>query len=143
MMSQRFPMRLGRRSRPLLRLFGVRGVENAYVDVGTESLTARFGWAHVDVPLSNLAGWRIEGPWAWITAIGIRMSIRHADLSFAGSPRGGVRLDFKEGVPYGPLRPLPALYVGVEDLEGLAALLTERGIPGIDVRADKSPVAPV
>ena len=58
MMSQRFPMRLGRRSRPLLRLFGVRGVENAYVDVGTESLTARFGWAHVDVPLSNLAGWR-------------------------------------------------------------------------------------
>ena len=142
-MSQRFPMRLGRRSRPLLRLFGVRGVENAYVDVGTESLTARFGWAHVDVPLSNLAGWRIEGPWAWITAIGIRMSIRHGDLSFAGSPRGGVRLDFKERVPYGPLRPLPALYVGVEELEGLAALLTERGIPGVDARTDKSPVAPV
>jgi len=136
-------MRLGRRSRSLLRLFGVRGVENAFVDVDDVALTARFGWAHVEVSLANIAGWRIEGPWAWITAIGIRMSIRHADLSFAGSPRGGVRLDFKEGVPYGPLRPMPALYVGVEDLEGLAALLTQHGISGIDARADKSPVAPV
>jgi hypothetical protein len=143
MMSHRFPMRLGRRSRSLLRLFGVRGVENAFVDVDDVALTARFGWAHVEVPLANIAGWRIEGPWAWITAIGIRMSIRHADLSFVGSPRGGVRLDFKEGVPYGPLRPMPALYVGVEDLEGLAALLTQHGISGIDARADKSPVAPV
>ncbi len=136
-------MRLGRRSRPLLRLFGVRGVEDAFVDVDDDSLTARFGWGHVAVPLSNIAGWRIEGPWAWITAIGIRMSIRHADLSFAGSPRGGVRLDFKQGVPYGPLRPMPALYVGVEDLEGLAALLSERGIPGVDARTDKSPGEPV
>ncbi len=143
MMSQRFPMRLGRRSRPLLRLFGVRGVENAYVDVDGDSLTARFGWSQVQVPLSNIGGWRIEGPWGWITAIGVRMSIRHADLSFAGSPRGGVRLGFRKGVSYGPLRPLPALYVGVEDLEGLAALLTERGIPGVDARKDKSPVAPV
>jgi hypothetical protein len=142
-MSQHFPMRLGHRSRPFLRLFGVRGVENAYVDVDDDSLTARFGWAHVETPLSNIAGWRIEGPWAWITAIGIRMSVRHADVSFAGSPRGGVRLAFKEGVPYGPLRPLPALYVGVEDLEGLAALLSTHGIPGMDARTDKSPVAPV
>ncbi len=139
MMSRRFPIRLGRRSGPLLRLFGVRGVENAFVDVDGESLTARFGRAKIQVPLSNIAGWRIEGPWAWITAIGIRMSVRHADLSFAGSPRGGVRLDFREAVPYGPLRPLPALYVGVEDLEGLAATLSEHGIPGTDARTDRSP----
>jgi hypothetical protein len=143
MMSQRFPMRLGRRSRPLLRLFGVKGVENAYVVVDDESLEARFGWADVRVPLSNIAGWRIEGPWKWITAIGIRMSVRHGDLSFAGSPRGGVRLDFKEGVKVLPVRPLPALYVGVEDLDGLAALLTSRGIPGIDARSDKPPTAAV
>jgi len=143
MMSQRFPMRLGRRSRPLLRLFGVTGVENAYVDVDEESLVARFGWMEVRVPLSNIAGWRIEGPWAWITAIGIRMSIRHGDLSFAGSPRGGVRLDFKDGVKVGPLRPLPALYVGVDDLEGLARLLESRGIAGTDARTDKTPAEPV
>ena len=143
MTSLQFPMRLGRRSRPLLRLFGVRGVENAYVDLDDTTLEARFGWSHVTVPLSNIAGWRIEGPWPWITAIGTRMSIRHGDLSFAGSPRGGVRLDFKERVPYGPLRPLPALYVGVEDLEGLGAALQARGIPGIDARTDKTPTPPV
>ena len=143
MMSQPFPMRLGPRSRPLLRLFGVRGVENAFVEIDGDRLTARFGRASIQVPISNIAGWRIEGPWNWITAIGIRMSIRHGDLSFAGSPRGGVRLDFKERVRYGPFRPLPALYVGVEDLEGLAAALSERGIPGIDARTDKSPVPPV
>jgi len=143
MMSQRFPMRLGRRSWPLLRLFGVKGVENAYVDVDASSIVARFGWMEVRVPLSNIAGWRIEGPWQWITAIGIRMSIRHGDLSFAGSPRGGVRMDFKEGVKVGPLRPLPALYVGVEDLEGLAALLQAHGIQGIDARSAKTPPEPV
>ena len=141
-MTLHFPMRLGRRSRPLLRLFGVRGVENAYVDVDGDSLTARFGAARVQVPLANIASWRIEGPWRWVTAIGIRMSVRHRDVSFAGSPRGGVRLDFKERVRFGPFR-IPALYVGVEDLAGLAALLSTHGIPGVDARTDKSPVASV
>ena len=84
--------------------------------------------------LANITGWRIEGPWRWVTAIGIRMSVRHRDLSFAGSPRGGVRLDFKERVKFGPFH-LPALYVGVEDLEGLGAALAARGIAGVDARA--------
>jgi hypothetical protein len=135
-------MRLGRRSRPLLRLFGVRGVENAWAQVDDDSVEARFGAAHVGVPLANISGWRIEGPWRWITAIGIRRSVRHADLSFAGSPRGGVRMDFKTPVKLGLLS-MPALYVGVEDLEGFAAVLAAHGIPGDDARADKSPVPPV
>ena len=138
-MSQHFPMRLGRRSRPLLRLFGVRGVENAYVDVDDDGADGEVrSRRRSGVPLANIAGWRIEGPWLWITAIGIRMSVRHRDLSFAGSPRGGVRLDFKERVRFGPFR-IPALYVGVEDLEGLAALLSTRGIAGIDARDRQVP----
>ena len=84
-------------------------------------------------PLANIAGWRIEGPWLWITAIGVRMSLRHRDITFGGSPHGGVRLDFVERVRVGPFR-VPALYVTVDDLEGLAAALTERGIPGVDAR---------
>lgn len=135
-------MRLGRRSRPLLRLFGVRGVENAYAELGDDTLDARFGAAHVQVPLANISAWRIEGPWPWITAIGIRRSVRHADVSFAGSPRGGVRMDFKTPVKLGPLG-MPALYVGVEDLEGFAAVLAAHGISGEDARTDKSPVSPV
>jgi hypothetical protein len=137
MSTQHFPIRLGRRSRPLLRIFGVKGAETAYAELADDDIIARFGWAHVQSPISNIRGWRIEGPWKWITAIGIRRSVRHADVSFAGSPRGGVRLDFKEPVLLGRLR-VPALYVGVEDLDGLAAALAARGIAGVDARTDKT-----
>ena len=131
MATMHFPFRLGRRSWPVLRLFGVRD-ETAVVDLGDE-LTARFGWSRIRTPTSNIASWRIEGPWAWITAIGVRRSLRHGDLTFGGSPRGGVRLDFDEPVRYGPFR-VPALYVTVEDLEGFAAALAARGSPGTDAR---------
>lgn len=131
---RRFPFLLGRRSRPLLRLFGVKD-GNAYVDLGAE-MDARFGWAHLRTPVSNIESWRIEGPWLWITAIGVRRSIRHHDFTFAGTPRGGVRMDFRE-----PVRAMgftvPALYVTVEDLEGFAAALSARGIPGLDARTKR------
>jgi hypothetical protein len=133
MTTRRFAYRLGGRSWPVLRLFGVGGPDDAWVDLDEETLTARFGWATATTPVANIASWRIEGPWRWITAIGIRRSIRHQDLTFGGSPRGGVRLDFRE--PITVLRlDTPALYLTVEDLDGLAAALTARGIPGADAR---------
>jgi hypothetical protein len=135
-MTQRFPIRIGRRSAPLLRvLFGVKPAEAVVTltDDPDGCFEARFGWSHIETPITNIVSWRIEGPWAWLTAIGVRMSIRHRDLTFGGSPRGGVRVDFKEAPKLGPLH-VPALYVTVEDLEGLAAALKERGIPGEDAR---------
>lgn len=111
----------------------MRGPADAWVDLGDDRLEARFGWARAATPVSNIASWRIEGPWLWITAIGVRTSWRHGDLTFGGSHRGGVRLDFVERVRVGPFR-IPALYVTVEDLEGLAAALAERGIAGADAR---------
>ena len=118
---------------PVLWLFGVHGHDDAYVDLGHDELVARFGWATARTPLSNVVRWRIEGPWRWITAIGIRSSLRHHDLTFGGSPHGGVRVDFREPVPITFLRP-PALYLTVDDLDALAAALAERGIPGEDAR---------
>jgi hypothetical protein len=123
---------------PLLRLFGVTGPEDAFVDLGDEELVARFGWATARTPVANIIRWRIEGPWRWITAIGIRRSLRHADLTFGGSPRGGVRVDFREPVRVRSLQS-PALYLTVEDLEGFAAALAERGIPGEDARTRREP----
>jgi hypothetical protein len=133
MAIQRFPIRLGARSRPLLRLFGVGGPGDAWVELGEDTLEARFGRFRAATPLSNIASWRIEGPWLWITAIGVRRSVRHGDITFGGSPHGGVRLDFRDRVPVGRLR-APALYVTVDDLEGFAAALTERGLHGVDAR---------
>ncbi len=133
MSTQRFAYRLAPRSGWVLWLFGVHDPEDAYVDLHDDRLVARFGWSTATIPLSNLRSWRIEGPWRWITAIGVRRSIRHADLTFGGSPAGGVRLDFHESIRVGFLQ-APALYVTVQDLEGLAEALRVRGIPGSDGR---------
>jgi hypothetical protein len=128
---QRFPIRLGRRSRLVLLLFGVRA-HNAYVDLGDE-LDARFGFFRVHTPIENLASWRIEGPWRWITAIGVRRSIRGRDATFGGTHLGGVRLDLRE--PVRAMRmSIPTLYVTVEDLEGFAQALSALGLPGEDAR---------
>ena len=124
-------MRLGRKSRPLLLLFGVRE-GNAYVDID-DRLLARFGFFRLATSVSNIVGWQIEGPWLWIKAIGVRRDLRYGDISFAGVHTAGIRLDFRERVRWGPFRP-PALYVTVDDLEGFAEELTRRCITGQDVR---------
>jgi hypothetical protein len=137
MVMRRYPFRIGRRSAPLLRLFFGVTRERAWATVTDDEVTVRFGWWWFRVPIGNVAGWRIEGPWLWVTAIGIRRGLRHGDLSFAGSPRGGVRLDFRTPVRWKLLR-VPALYVGVDDLEGFAAELAALGIPGEDARVRRS-----
>jgi hypothetical protein len=133
MTPRRFPIRIGARSRGLVRLIFGATPETAWAEVGLDGFRARFGRFHFEAGSENLARWRIEGPFRWITAIGIRMSVRHRDLSFAGSPHGGVRIDFRVPVRYGPLR-VPAFYVGADDLDGFAAALADLGIPGEDAR---------
>jgi hypothetical protein len=88
----------------------------------------------MSTPTTNIARWRIEGPWSWFTAIGVRRGIRDGVASYGGNHRGGVRLDFKESVRWLRILHTPALYVTVADLEGLAAALAARGIPGEDAR---------
>jgi hypothetical protein len=129
---QRFPIQIGRRSQLVLLLFGARPA-NAYVDLGGDELDAHFGFFRLRTPTSNLASWRIEGPWRWITAIGVRFSVRHHDLTFGGTNRGGVRVDFREPVSQLGVR-VPALYLTVEDIEGFAAALAKLGLPGADTR---------
>ena len=96
-------------------------------------LDAHFGFYGLTTPVANLASWRIEGPWRWITAIGVRFSIRGHDLTFGGTNRGGVRVDFREPVRKWGID-VPALYLTVADLEGFAAALDALGLPGADAR---------
>lgn len=135
----RFAIGLGPRSRLILRLlFGVTQ-GNAYIDINRD-LDAHFGRFRLRTPLSNVRSWRIEGPWLWITAIGVRRGLRHGDVTFAGNHAAGVRLDFGEPVRWGVFFRAPALYVSVADVEGFAAALAARGIPGHDARRDRSPM---
>jgi hypothetical protein len=130
--TRRFPIRLGPRSRPLLRLFGARD-DTAWVDLGPDGMTARFGWSSGRTPLANITGWRIEGPWLWLTAIGLRRSWRAREMTFGGNHRGGVKVTFREPIRVAGLS-TTALYVSVADLEGFGAALRELGIPGQDGR---------
>ena len=72
--------------------------------------------------------------------MGVRRGIIKADLTFGGSPLGGVRVDFRHRrhPKYFFFKP-PALYVSVEDLEGFAAALEARDIPGEDKRKPPKP----
>jgi hypothetical protein len=128
---ERFPIRLQQPT--LLRIFGVRTGERAMVTLDDTALEARFGIAHVRVPLADITSWDISGPWNPITALGIRRSVRGGDLTFGGSAHGGVQVHFKDRPKILIFRP-PSLYLTVDDLEGLGAALTARGIPGEDLR---------
>jgi hypothetical protein len=135
---ERFDIRLGPRSLPLLRLWGVKpGL--AYAEVGEApggELQARFGRVRFATPLANVASWRIEGPFIWVKAIGVRRSLRGGDVSFAGAAHGGVRIDFREPVRWSRFR-VPALYIGADNLDAFAAALRLRGIPGEDARRNR------
>ena len=133
MAEQRFPIRIGARSALALRIFFGATPETSWAAVDDDTVSARFGRFSFSTPLANVVRYRIEGPWAWITAIGVRMSVRHRDVSFAGSPRGGVRLDVREPVKWAVFH-VPAFYVGTEDLEGFAAAIAAHGVPGEDAR---------
>ena len=127
-----FPVRIEPRYAGILRLlFGVRP-DNTDVELGDE-LVARFGRFQCRTPASNIVRWSIEGPWLALTALGVRRSVRHGDMTFGGSHRGGVRMDFREHPKLSIFHP-PALYVTPEDLDGFAAALAARGIPGEDRR---------
>ena len=134
--TRRFPIRLGPRSRPLLRLFGATE-DTAWVDVGATEISARFGWSSFTTPLSNVASWRIEGPWLWLTAIGLRRSWRSREFTFGGNHRGGVKLSLREPLRISHLA-TTAVYVTVADMGGLALALRELGIPGEDARTARS-----
>ena len=128
-----FPIRLAPRLRPILLLFGVRPGK-ATVLLDADRLVARFGFFRAETPLSNIAAWDITGPYRWWRAVGVRRTLGTHDLSFGGSAHGGLRVCFREPVRVGRLR-VSDLYLTVDDLAGLGAALSARGIAGEDLRS--------
>ncbi len=128
-----FPIRVQKNLRPLLIFFGVRDNGKAVVRIDGNELTVSFGWFGARTTLANIERWDITGPYSSLRAVGVRRTIGTRDLSFGGSAHGGVRLRFRE-----PVRAArfgnTELYLTVDDLEGLAAALSARGIPGSDLR---------
>jgi hypothetical protein len=128
-----FPIRIQPNLKPLLLFFGVHDDGRAKVRLAEGQFTATFGRFGATTPLANIERWDITGPYNSLRAFGVRRSIPQHDLSFGGSAHGGLRVHFREPVRAARLMNTE-LYVTVDDLEGLAAALTARGIPGQDLR---------
>ncbi len=133
MTTTTYPLRLGPRQRWLLLPFGVRP-GNTWACLDHEHLDARFGFFRLHSRLDDIVRWEISGPYRWFMALGVRRSIRGGDVTFGSSTHGGVRVDFREPVPFARFLRPPAFYLTVDDLEGFAADLKRRGIPGTDAR---------
>lgn len=123
---RRFEFGFEPRYRRASRLFGIRP-DTAWIEVGDETLTVRFGPWRVATPLANIADVTITGPYAYIKTAGpARLGITDRGLTFATNGRRGVRLQFREPItgmdPWGALRH-PNLTLTAADCAGLAAAL--------------------
>jgi hypothetical protein len=128
-----FPYRIGRWSRLVLLLWGVREGHREIV-VDDDRLLSRFGWVSAEVALADVERWDITGPYHWYRAIGTRHTLFRQDISFCGDATGAVRLWLRSPRRISFVRGVDQVYLGVEDLDGLAAHLEARGIPGEDLR---------
>lgn len=124
----RFAFRFTPAYRRAGRIFGVTPA-SCWLEVGSDSLRARFGPWGLHTPLANIAAVEITGPYAFVKTAGpARLGITDRGLTFATNGDRGVLITFCEPVPgiepTGRLRH-PELTVTVAAVDGLAALLRD------------------
>jgi hypothetical protein len=108
------------------RLFGITPA-TAWVEVGPDTLAARFGPWRVRTELANVTGVAVTGPYAFVKTAGpARLAVTDRGLTFATNGERGVRIDFHDAVPgIEPLGVLkhPELTVTVADVDRLVSVL--------------------
>lgn len=124
--AERFTFRFAPAYRRPARLFGITP-ETAWVDVGADTLRARFGRWRVTTPLANISSVAVTGPYAFLKTAGpARLAITDRGLTFATNGERGVLISFRSPVrgldPLGVLRH-PELTVTVADIDGLTERL--------------------
>lgn len=135
MAAVRYPIRLERRFRLLLLPFGALR-RNSHVALEGDELKVRFGFFSLRARLSQVERWEIGGSYRWWTALGVRGTPTVPEISFAGSDHGAVVLHLRQPIRrWWWKRNLREIYLAVDDLEGFAAELERRGVPGKDARA--------
>jgi hypothetical protein len=127
----RFHFAFGPAYRLAARAFGISPA-TAWVEVGDDTLDARFGPWRVSTPLANVADVAVTGPYAfWKTAGPARLAITDRGLTFATNEDRGVLISFHKPVrgldPLGLLRH-PELTVTVREVDRLAELLRESAL---------------
>ena len=124
-MSERFfPYRFDDRWKPLFVTLRVKRDDGVTItDDGRLIIT--YGWARIETTVDNVDHIDITGPHRWYTAVGLRLSLRDDGITFGTNHRRGVCIGFVEKVPKViGFRDHSAVWVSVDDPEGLAAALT-------------------
>lgn len=126
---ERFAFRFAPAYRRAARPFGVTP-DKAWVEVGAESLSARFGPWRLHTALTNIAAVDVTGPYAFLKTAGpAHLGFTDRGLTFASNGERGVLISFHAPVagiePTGRLRH-PELTVTVADVDALAARLRTR-----------------
>lgn len=123
-MSSTYSFAIDPRYAVVLRGFGVTP-SRASLTVNEHHLRVRFGWFTLTTPRSNIASAVVTGPHQPLKAIGVRMSLADRGLTFGSTAERTTCIQFHEPVRAKPfdIASHPALTVGVEDPDGLAALL--------------------
>ena len=104
-------------------MLGLRDTDGVEItDDGT--VIATFGRVRVKTPIENVEGTEISGPHRWYTAVGLRLSFTDDGLTFGTNHKRGLCIKFVERIPKViGFKDHSALWVSVEDPEGLAAAL--------------------
>lgn len=129
--AERFGFRFADAYRHAARPFGITP-ETAWLDVGPDTLRARFGPWRVTTPLQNISAVAVTGPYAFVKTAGpARLAITDRGLTFASNGERGVLISFHTPVrgldPLGILRH-PELTATVRDIDGLVESLHNHGI---------------
>ncbi len=122
-----FPFRFATAYRVAGLPFGITPA-SAWVSVDADELGARFGLWSVRVPLGDIDGTQVSGPYSAPKTIGpAHLSFADRGVTFATNPDRGLCIRFREPVavldPTGRLLRHPALTVTVADIDALAARL--------------------
>lgn len=127
--GQRFAFRFAPAYRWASLPFGIRP-ERAWVEVGVDVLSARFGPWRLRTTLANVASVEITGPYAYLKTAGpAHLGFTDRGLTFASNGERGVLISFHRPVPgIEPTGRLlhPELTVTVADVTGLASLVRAR-----------------
>lgn len=123
-MDRRFAFDRDDRFSWLTRLAGLRRDRDGVVVTDDGRFVATWGRLRVDVPLEQVDGAHVTGPYRWWTAIGTRLSLADDGLTFGTSTGPGVCVHFDPPVDRVLVKAHhSALTVTVVDPEGLVELL--------------------
>jgi hypothetical protein len=131
--TRTFPFRMTRNAKLLFWPWGL-GIRPTQAVLGRDTFRVQFGWFGATIKIADITRYEIQGPFHWLRAITIRHSWFTQDISYCTDERGAVVLYLSSPRHLAFVRKVSQVYVGIEDLDGLANALRERGIEGEDKR---------